>query len=210
MSKEENVVKYYAICNRLKNVIRKGWKLWNVQRDRLESVAEHIFSTQMLAIAMKHEYQYDVDIMKVVFMLAIHELGEAIIDDLTQFEIKKSDKEKIEHAAVHEILSGILDGEQIEELFLEFDSHSTKEGFYAWQCDKLDCDLQSKIYDEEGCVDLTKQDGNFVMNNSIVKRLLDNGESWSTMWLKYGQEMYPYDDNFKAVSNYAIKNKINK
>ncbi len=44
MSKEENVVKYYAICNRLKkNVIRKGWKLWNVQRDRLESVAEHIF-----------------------------------------------------------------------------------------------------------------------------------------------------------------------
>ena len=54
MSKEENVVKYYAICNRLKNVIRKGWKLWNVQRDRLESVAEHIFSTQMLAIAMKH------------------------------------------------------------------------------------------------------------------------------------------------------------
>ena len=52
--------------------------------------------------------------------------------------------------------------------------------------------------------------GNFVMNNSIVKRLLDNGEPWSTMWLKYGQEMYPYDDNFKAVSNYAIKNKIKK
>lgn len=210
MSKEENVVKYYAICNRLKNVIRKGWKLWNVQRDRLESVAEHIFSTQMLAIAMKHEYQYDVDIMNVVFMLAIHELGEAIIDDLTQFEINENDKEKIEQAAVHEILSGILDGKQIEELFLEFDSHSTKEAFFAYQCDKLECDLQSKIYDEEGCVDLTKQDGNFVMNNSIVKRLLDNGESWSTMWLKYGQEMYPYDDNFKAVSNYAIKNKIKK
>lgn len=210
MSKEENVVKYYAICNRLKNVIRKGWKLWNVQRDRLESVAEHIFSTQMLAIAMKHEYQYYVDIMNVVFMLAIHELGEAIIDDLTQFEINENDKEKIEHAAVHEILSGILDGKQIEELFLEFDSHSTKEAFFAYQCDKLECDLQSKIYDEEGCVDLTKQDGNFVMNNSIVKRLLDNGESWSTMWLKYGQEMYPYDDNFKAVSNYAIKNKIKK
>lgn len=210
MSKEENVVKYYAICNRLKNVIRKGWKLWNVQRDRLESVAEHIFSTQMLAIAMKHEYQYDVDIMNVVFMLAIHELGEAIIDDLTQFEINENDKEKIEYAAVHEILSGILDGKQIEELFLEFDSHSTKEAFFAYQCDKLECDLQSKIYDEEGCVDLTKQDGNFVMNNSIVKRLLDNGEPWSTMWLKYGQEMYPYDDNFKAVSNYAIKNKIKK
>ena len=59
MSKEENVVKYYAICNRLKNVIRKGWKLWNVQRDRLESVAEHIFSTQMLAICLTSESASD-------------------------------------------------------------------------------------------------------------------------------------------------------
>ena len=50
MSKEENVVKYYAICNRLKNVIRKGWKLWNVQRDRLESVAEHILVLKCLLL----------------------------------------------------------------------------------------------------------------------------------------------------------------
>ena len=210
MCKEQNVLNYYVVCNKLKNVIRTGWKDWKVKRERIESVAELIYGVQMLAIAMKHEYQYDVDIMNVVFMLAIHELGEAIIDDLTQFEINENDKEKIEHAAVHEILSGILDGKQIEELFLEFDSHSTKEAFFAYQCDKLECDLQSKIYDEEGCVDLTKQDGNFVMNNSLVIRILDNFESWSTMRLKYVQEMNPYDDNFKAVSNYAIKNKIKK
>lgn len=74
MSKEENVVNYYVICNKLKNVIRTGWKTWNVKRERLESVAEHIFGVQMLAIAMKSEYQYDVDIMKVLFMLAIQNL----------------------------------------------------------------------------------------------------------------------------------------
>lgn len=48
------------------------------------------------------------------------------------------------------------------------------------------------------------------MNNKIVKELLDNGESWSNMWLKFGQIMYPYDDNFKSVSNYAIKYGISK
>lgn len=74
MSKEQNVINYYVICNRLKNVIRTGWKNWNVQRKRIESVAEHIFRVQMLAIAMKSEYQYDVDIMKVIFMLAIQKL----------------------------------------------------------------------------------------------------------------------------------------
>ncbi len=208
MSKEQNVINYYVICNRLKNVIRTGWKNWNVQRERIESVAEHIFGVQMLAIAMKSEYQYDVDIMKVIFMLAVHELGETVIGDLTQFQISKDEKEKLEHEAVNKILSGLLDGNQIEQLFLEFDSHSTKESMFAYQCDKLECDLQSKLYDEEGCVDLNNQEGNATMENARVQELLKTGASWSTMWLQFGQQVYPYDDNFKAVSNYAINNEI--
>ena len=148
MSKEKNVVNYYVLCNKLKDVIRTGWIDWNVNRDRVESVAEHIFGVQMLAIAMKSEYQYDIDIMKVIFMLAIHELGETIIGDLTLFQISKEEKEKIEHEAVHKILSSLIDGEKIEELFLEFDSHETKEALFAYQCDKLECDIQSKLYDQ--------------------------------------------------------------
>lgn len=208
MSKEQNVINYYVICNRLKNVIRTGWKNWNVQRERIESVAEHIFGVQMLAIAMKSEYKYDIDIMKVIFMLAIHELGETVIGDLTQFEISKDEKEKLEHEAVHRILGGLLDGNQIEALFLEFDSHNTKESMFAYQCDKLECDLQSKLYDEEGCVDLNNQEGNVTMKNARVQELLKTGASWSTMWLQFGQQVYPYDDNFRAVSNYAINNEI--
>lgn len=210
MTKEENVVNYYVICNKLKNIIRTGWKDWNVKKERLESVAEHIFGTQMLAIAMKSEYQYDVDIMKVIFMLAIHELGETIIGDLTQFQISKDEKIKIEHDAVKEILSNLLEKKQIEELFLEFDSHKTKEAMFAYQCDKLECDLQSKLYDEEGCVDLNHQENNKTMDNKLVKQLLQEKNSWSEMWLKFGQSIYPYDDNFIAVSNYALNNNIKK
>lgn len=210
MTKEESVINYYVICNRLKNVIRTGWKNWNVQRERIESVAEHIFGVQMLAIAMKSEYQYDVDIMKVIFMLAVHELGETVIGDLTQFQISKDEKEKLEHQAVNKILSGLLDGNQIEQLFLEFDAHNTKESIFAYQCDKLECDLQSKLYDEEGCVDLNKQDGNDILRNPRVQELLKNDASWSTMWLRFGQQVYPYDNNFRAVSDYAINNDIGK
>ena len=49
MKKEQKVLNYYVICNRLKDVIRTGWKDWNVKRER---IAEHIYSVQMLAIAM--------------------------------------------------------------------------------------------------------------------------------------------------------------
>lgn len=208
MSKEQNVINYYVVCNKLKNIIRTGWKDWSVQRERLESVAEHIYGVQMLAIAMKSEYQYDIDIMKVIFMLAIHELGETVIGDLTQFQISKEEKEKMEHEAVSKILNGILDGKEIEKLFLEFDAHETPEAKFAYQCDKLECDLQSKLYDEEGCVNLNNQEGNKTMNNPVVKELLDKGASWSTMWLRFGQKVYPYDENFMAVSDYAIYNSI--
>jgi len=208
MSKEEKVINYYVLCNKLKDVIRSGWKVWNVKRESLESVAEHIFGVQMLAIAMKSEYQYNVNLEKVSLMLAIHELGETVIGDLTQFEIDNKSKEIIEHKAVHTILDGLIDGEKIEDLFLEFDAKETKEAIFAYQCDKLECDLQSKLYDEENCIDLNNQPNNEVINNERVKRLLSNGESFSEMFLKFGQEVYPYDENFRSVSNYALKNNI--
>lgn len=209
MDKEKIVINYYIICNKLKNVIRTGWKDWNVQRERVESIAEHIFGVQMLAIAMKSEYEYDVDIMKVIFMIAIHELWETIIGDLTQFQISKEKKEKIEHEAVHNILKNLIDGEKIEKLFLEFDEHKTKESLFAYQCDKLECDLQSKLYDEEGCVDLNKQDSNASFKDPDVQELLKTGLSWSGMWMKFWQKKYSYDENFLAVSNYALSHKIN-
>jgi len=210
MSKEENVIHYYVMCNKLKNIIRTGWKDWKVQRERIESVAEHIFGVQMLAIAMKSEYQYDVDMMKVIYMLAIHELGEIVIGDLTQFQISREEKEKKEHEAVHKILESLLDGEEIERLFLEFDAHETKESIFAYQCDKLECDLQCKLYDQEGCVDLNNQEGNTTIQDDKVQEMLRDGTSWSTAWLRFDQTVYPYDKNFLAVSEYAIQNDLKR
>jgi len=209
MSKEGNIVKYYVLCNSLKNVIRSGWKAWKVKRDRIESIAEHIFGTQMLAIAMKSEYNYDIDIMKVIYMLAIHELGEILIGDYMPFEISIEDKKKIEHEAVHKILNGLIDGSQIEELFLEFDAHKTKEAIFAFECDKLECNIQCKLYDEENCVDLNNQKNNSALGDEEVQRLLNSDENWSTLWIKYSLNNYSFDENFKAVSNYIINNKIN-
>ena len=94
------------------------------------------------------------------------------------------------------------------DLVLEFDERATPEAKFAFFCDKLECDLQSKLYDEEGLVDLNQQEGNKTIQHSKVKELLNRGISWSEMWLRFGQDAYPYDENFIAVSNYAINNDI--
>lgn len=208
MNREKNVINYYVLCNKLKNVIRTGWLDWNVKRERIESVAEHIFGVQMLAIAMKSEFNYDVDILKVIYMLAIHELGEALIGDLTQFQISKAEKEVIEHEAVHKILKDLIDGEKIEELYLEYDEKKSKEARFADQCDKLECSLQCKLYDQENTVDFNKQGNNKSFYDCEVQKLYKEGLSWSEMWIKFGQGKYNYDENFKKVSDYAFNNKL--
>lgn len=210
MKKEENVLKYYVLCNRLKNTIRTGWKNWNVERDRLESVAEHIFGVQMLAIAMKYEYEYDINILKVVFMLAVHELEEIYIGDLTQFQISKEEKEKLGHVAVQRVLDGLLNKEDIESMVIEFDERKTKEADFAYHCDKLESDLQCKLYDEEKTVNLNKQEQNPTFNDSNLQRLLKIKKSWSAMWLTFGQDFYNYDENFTNISNYAMNNNISR
>lgn len=208
MEKAKSVVKYYVLCNKLKDVIRTGWKDWNVKRNRLESVAEHIYGVQMLAIAMHSEYQYDIDMSKVILMLAVHELEEIYIGDLTLFQITKEEKDKLGHEAIIKVLDGLLNKEQIINLILEFDERKTKESIFAYQCDKLECDLQSKLYDEESCVDLNDQEGNQTIKNHRVQELLQKEKTWSGMWLTFGQQRYNYDENFTSVSNYAKKNNI--
>lgn len=208
MNKEQSVIEFYVLCNKLKNIVRTGWKDWGVNRERVESIAEHIYGVQMLAISMWSQYGYDIDIKKVLTMLAIHELEETIIGDLTQFQIDKNKKEEIGHNAIKKILSQLIQGSTLEELILEFDERKTPEAKFAYQCDKLECDIQCKLYDEENCVDLNNQENNTTAKNSTVKELLDSGMSWSEMWMTFGQKKYPYDENFMAVSNYTMKTPI--
>lgn len=210
MSKEENVLRYYLLCNKLKNVIRTGWKDWNVKAERLESVAEHIYGVQMLALAMNSEFHYDINIMKVLYMLAVHELEEIYIGDLTLFQISSSKKMLLGHEAVSKVLGNLIKKEEIQEIIEEFDARITKEAKFAYYCDKLECDLQSKIYDEMNLIDLTDQQDNKTFYDERVQKFLKEGKSFSDMWLLFGQSLYSYDENFTAVSNYAIKNDILK
>lgn len=209
MEREERVLGYYVLCNKLKDVIRTGWKNWNVDRDRVESVAEHVFGTQQLAIAMQNVYYYNIDLTKVIMMLSVHELEETIIGDLTQFDISREDKKKIGEKAVEEIFNRFELKQSIKELILEFDERKTDEAKFAYMCDKLECDIQSKLYDEDNCVDLNNQD-NKALDNNRVKKMLEEGKSWSEMWMEFGREHYPYDRNFRSVSEYAEKNNIHK
>ena len=210
MNREKSVIDFYVLTNKLKNVIRTGWLNWHVSSQRVESVAEHVYGVQMLALAMYSEYKYDIDIKKVIFMLAIHELEETIIGDLTHKDITKEDKKIIGHEAVEKILSELISGEEIKKLIFEFDEGITEEAKFAYHCDKLECDLQCKLYDEGGFVKVEDQLESDNHRKDVMESLRKGESTWSYNWMKYDRPKYLDDDNFLSVLDYAIDNKISK
>ena len=177
-------------------------------KERLESVAEHIYSTQMLAIAMYSEFDYDLDISKVIKMLAIHELEETIIGDFTPYQLETEKKMEMGHRAILRALEPLKDKQYWIDLIMEFDARKTKEAIFAYHCDKLECDLQCKLYDEGNYVDLNNQKSNQASENENVKHLLEEGYSWSQMWIKNDLHLIDFDENFRKVNEYAFSNNI--
>lgn len=211
MNRAKTVVDYYVLNNKLKNVIRSGWKNWNVQNERVESVAEHVFGVQSLAIAMHSQYQYDLDLTKVLYMLAIHELEEIIIGDLTSWDISENEKKNKGHEAIKIILKDMINKEEIEALILEFDERKTKEAYFAYQVDKTECDIQCKLYDEQGCVDVSKQDNNpSFIDQKVQELLIKEKGSWSSMWIEFDKNKNVRDEHFIEVLDYVKNNKISK
>lgn len=206
--KIKNVINFYVICNKLKDVIRTGWKNWHVEKERIESVAEHVYGVQMLAIAIYSEFNYDIDIEKVILMLAIHELEETMIGDLTQFEISREEKAKLGHEAVEKILSPLEKGEDIKTIIMEFDERKTKEASFAYHIDKLECDIQCKLYDEAHFVDVKDVRNKLNFHDPDVEKMLDEGATWSQMWMTFGEKRYGYDKIFMEISKYVKDNQI--
>ena len=204
----ENAMHFYAMCCKLKDLIRKGPKTWNAKRDRIESVAEHTFGTQMLAIALYYQLGYTFDLYKVLHMLAIHELDEIVMGDLAFFEKTKEQEIIEEKEAVAFVLKDFLGKDKLIDLINEFNERKTDEARFAYHCDKLDCDIQMKLYDQEGCFDLNNQENNPAFKLQSVKDAIDNESSLSNAWIEFDRSKYLDDPIFIDIVNWLKNNDI--
>lgn len=207
-NKIETAIKYYKLCTKLKDTIRTGPVVWNAKRERIESVAEHIYGVQMLALSIYYQFEYKLDIMKVIYMLAIHELEEVEIGDLAFFETTREEKLVKGKEATDYILKDFLGKDEISALLDEYNERKTEEAKFAYHCDKLECDIQMKLYDQEGCFDLNDQPNNPIINNPIVKKVLDSEKNISNAWIEFDRTKYEDDKNFIEIIDYLKENEI--
>lgn len=215
MGRVENALKFYYLATNLKYMLRSGWNSehWNITKCRSESIAEHVYGTIMLAIGMQQEFKYDIDLERVILMLAIHEVGENIIGDITPHQnICKEEKAEIEHKAVKEIFSNIADSDYLYELMLEFDERKTLESNFAFYIDKLEANLQSKYYQDNGFHNgMDEQENNIVFTKDKTKRLIEDGASTPfDIWYGYDISLFEGDENFISAMNYLKDNDVSK
>lgn len=206
-NKIQNVISFYISTNSLKNIQRTVEKIWGINPEHFGSIAEHIYSTQMLAIVIYLVYGVNINIINVINMLSIHELGEVVIGDKSALLKSKDDRDDEWNGAI-EISSFLTYGEIILSKLAEFNIGKTVDATYAKYCDKLTPDMISKIYDQLNLIDLNNQGNNPLLNNPIVKRYLETGKSFSEMWILYGQEVYKYPEPFISISNYVLNNDV--
>ena len=206
--KIKDIMSFYALCSKLKDTIRKGPLTWNANRKRIESVAEHIYGVQMLAISIYYQFGYKLDLNKVIYMLAIHELEEIEIGDLAFYETTKEDKLEKGKNATDLILKDLVGKEEISKLLDEYNERKTDEAIFAYHCDKLECDVQMKLYDQEGCFDLNNQPNNPIIDLPSVRKVLDSESSISNAWIEFDRSKYEDDPVFIEIINWLKDNNI--
>ena len=197
----KEIFKCYYLNERLKHSIRTGWDRnhWNISAPRVERISEHVASTMYLVLALKSEFPHDIDYQKVLKMLSIHELGETIIGDITPFDnITKEEKKEMEHIAIYDALGNLTSKEELYNLLLEFDEGTTKEAKFAHYCDKIDADLQSKLYEDQGYHhQLAEQKNNLVfLNPKVQKFVLDGAVTPFDIWFLWDKSIYENDYDF--------------
>lgn len=198
--KNDNIIKFYMFANRLKTTIRKGWIEIGINKDRLESVAEHVYGTLMLAIGINSEYKLDIDMYKVLKMLALHETEEILMTDYTvRDSISRDEKIKKGLLSVSKVVSGLAEEKEIKDLLYEFSTRSTKEAVFAHLVDKIECDFQAKLYDLEGVMDYNKAREDLIYYGSRADEIDSKSDTASDFWIEYDRPRYDNDDIFKTL-----------
>lgn len=206
--KLRNSMRFYLLATQLKYKIRSGWDKthWNVSKERIESIAEHVYGTCILALSIDSEFKTNLDINKVIKMLVLHELGEVIIGDITPFDnITPEEKMKKEHEAMREVIGDLVNQEEFLSLLFEFDEKKTKEAIFAHHCDKLEADIQAKVYQDMGCQHpLDEQEDNVVFKSNIVQQMVKDGAQTAfDIWYEWDKSLYYDDEDFARLLDYV-------
>ena len=172
----KDAFKFYYKATELKDMLRQGAVQWEVDKERLESIAEHTYGCMILTIALQSELKLDIDLGKTLEMITIHELEELAIGDVTPLNhIDKKTLKTKARDAVYNFVKDLDQCDKLIELTDEFNLCNSQEAKFAKAVDKLECVLEFKKYQDLGQVSLSHLKPE-MLDNKHLKAYVDSGK----------------------------------
>ncbi|MFU1856692.1 HD domain-containing protein [Sphingobacterium sp. NGMCC 1.201703] len=133
------------LAEKLKFELRHSW----LSNGRQESVAEHTWRMSLMAVLIEPLLDEKIDLSRLLKMIIIHDLVEAEAGDVSVLDqIRNPDVKKIKQQNEEKAISNIKEmltstnGQEIYDLFYEFEEKDTFEAKVANAIDKLEVQLQ--------------------------------------------------------------------
>ncbi len=199
---KNNVLNFYLLANKLKEVVRTGWNEVKISRERIESVADHIYGCFVLTIGLDSEHELDLNIEKAFKMLVVKELEKVTLEKEFTTRNYPTYEERKANAfeTVKEITNGLMKQQELMDLLEEVYQKETKEAKFVNQISKIESDIQAKIYDLSGdfVLDNALEDAKHYgeeLSNEIIPQMKNASDGW----ILYDRKSY-IDEIFKSLS----------
>jgi len=172
----EALFSFVLETDRLKSVYRQTWIS---DRTRRENAAEHSWHLALMAILFEKEANADVDLLRVLKMLLVHDIVEIDAGDTFAYDAKgHEDKEDREKAAADRLFGMLPDSlaREMHELWREFEERRTPEARFACALDRfhpmlLNFASEGKAWKEHG-----------VKKHQVIARNAVIGEGSDKLW----------------------------
>ena len=142
----ESIIEFHKKAEKLKVATRHSWL---TDSSRQESVAEHSWMLSLLAILLSDQIDTRVDLLKVLKMLVVHDLAEAITGDIPAHEVsaRQQHKQETERAAFKSLVEDLSaeKAHEIVALWEEFKARQTPESHFANSLDKVEAVMQHNL-----------------------------------------------------------------
>jgi len=144
-SKITSILKVLTLAERLKFELRHSY----TSSGRQESVAEHTWRMSLMAVLIEPLLKQKIDTARLLKMIILHDLVEAEARDISALDVLRNPEIKIhkierEKKAIENLRLTLKEtnGQEIYDLFYEFENKETYEAKVANALDKLEVQLQ--------------------------------------------------------------------
>lgn len=156
-------VPFFHLLERLKTTKREGWRRFGLEKG--ESISDHMYRMSVMTMLAPPTIASKLNLPRCTKMALIHDMAESLVGDITpRDKVSKAEKARRE-AEVMDYISksllggvpgGMLTGQEILDVFHEYELNETLEAKFVHDIDKMELLLQMVEYERSNGADLSE------------------------------------------------------